>query len=126
MMRLALLSWCLAAPCWAQNVQPISHSLTDCAVLLSEFADRLDRRPFRRADKTSPDEIRAWSDDFLEEAVHQAEREGLPDGEAHVIALMDEVTPRWRKDVNRLVPTRETLDWFSYCRALGLDRRIID
>lgn len=109
-------------PVQAQNVQPISTSLAECAVIHHEIAGL---RSARRRGAEKEALLREGVRLFREEAVRQAAAEGVADPEAHVAALEPDLAAKWSGRMSSLLKLRENYDWIEYCRALGEDRGIV-
>ncbi len=111
-----------APPAFGQNVQPISTSLAECAVIYTEIAGL---RPARRRSPEKQELMYAGADLFAEEAVRQASAEGIADPEAHVRDLRADLATKWSGRMSSLLKLRENVDWIEYCAALGEDRGLL-
>jgi|GEM_PF-3535443 len=105
-----------------QAAQPISRSMAECHVILHMTADIGERKGKPEAVA----EMRATADRFAVAAVDHATREGQGEAEAHISAIVEEVTPKWDARWANLAEMQDTLDCIDYCRALGRDRGIAE
>lgn len=65
------------------------------------------------------------SDRFLARAVESAGQAGQADPEADVASIMDYLQPRWDNRIDRIFSVKSNLDWFDYCRRLGLAEGVL-
>lgn len=119
--RLAVFLWLAAQAVPAQTVQPISKSMVECHVISTMMLDT------RRAQSSPVMQVKLqqMADAFIKASVVEARAEGRT-SETYVADTILEVTPRWQAQFGSLLKLPDTLDWVDYCRALGLDRGIIE
>lgn len=103
----------LAVPAGAS--QPISESLTECAVIYDVSADRMKaRRPERAARLAEAGEI------FFAAAHGRAEAEGRADPAGYLAEVRLQKLEKWGDTTLLFMAVSETYrDWGEYCRALG-------
>ncbi|WP_137703128.1 hypothetical protein [Marimonas lutisalis] len=108
----------------AQNRQPISTSLTECAVIYEEIATE----GARRGAMSRPEipELQENAQRFRVEALAQARREGRRDPKSHLEEETTRLTSKWDGRFANLLEIRNNADWLDYCRALGRSRGIVD
>jgi hypothetical protein len=106
----------------AQNRQPISTSLVECAAIFANFALSMADKGKPAAEVASTQKA---ADAFVAEAVAQATREGVADPRGHIVALGAEMAASWENRLADLAKFTENMDWIDYCAALGESRNIL-
>ncbi|MSU88184.1 hypothetical protein GE300_00965 [Rhodobacteraceae bacterium 2CG4] len=113
----------LAPAAAAQNRQPISTSMVECAAIYGEMAGVAERR---RRDAADIRLIRDGAARFAEAAADQARAEGHADAQAHLSPVYAGMARKWDGRLANPLHLFENRNWINYCRALGRDRGILD
>ncbi|MDQ2089417.1 hypothetical protein [Marimonas arenosa] len=120
---LVVLPALIAGAVMAQNRQPISTSLAECAVIHEELVSVARRRgkPEGEVEKLVDDAVlfrtAAWS---------EARREGRHDPKAHVAAQGTRLGEKWQGQFGNIFRLRKNKDWIDYCHALGKSRGVLN
>ena len=112
----------VASAAAAQNVQPISVSLVECASIFDELATLGEQKGRSGKDVAK---MRRAATIFRDEGAAQAESEGIADAGAHVIATTAEMDEKWQGRFGKVFLFHENKEWISYCEALGRDRGLL-
>ena len=65
------------------------------------------------------------SERFLARAVEAAGEAGEADPAADVESIMGYLQERWDNRIDRIFSVKSNLDWFDYCRRLGLEAGVL-
>lgn len=118
----ALLAGSAPAPAMAQQQQPISYSMVECAVIYSVISRSAKARG---RDEDTIKRFGQMSANFMEAAAAQAAAEGVEDINAHITDIYKEVSPEWDSKLGSILQLPDTLEWIQYCGALAHSRGIV-
>jgi hypothetical protein len=107
----------------AQQRQPISTSLVECAAIYGEVADIGERRGKDAGEVAS---ARNAAVRFSEAALVQAEAEGHGTPEIHLSPIYAQMESKWDGRFANPLRLSENTDWIDYCRALGRDKGVLE
>lgn len=118
----AWLSLSAASVAEAQNRQPISTSLVECAAIFGELATVGE---LRGRDASDVSQARDAAARFSEAALVQARNEGQRDPKAHLTPIHVEKERNWDGRFANPLKLSDNKDWIDYCRSLGRDRGLL-